>query len=563
MICNNCNNEFTNISGLKFCPYCGEEIEEDIDSKVKQNAPKINNIENENITTGNINKKNHEDTQPMPVITEKNIKKYNRENGEKFFDSLKKTFVNMKVIREKKFASLKKTFMNMKVTREKKITPLKKTFMNMKVVIPIIALLVVIGGGVFAYTFFIARPVDEVRIKEDLMGKIITLPKGTSIKMSKDNMKSFSINTRNTDKSKDEIKIALTLNNGAIEAKTLASVVYTYQGKNQWKISDGVTLDTLTAIKPVVGMDEKKFLEAVKKLSITIADTKVVLGGQDVKSLAISLKTPDLEKGKEEILMQTSIDSGLLATTGKIKCKLVFENEAWRIATTEKNSTEDFALVISPTFSNEKVIEAVRENGLEETVTYSNFFGGKGFTVKDSFTKSINVAGKRYDAEKGVLYVNAKRENTAGEIKSVLTTGYTFSISLSKIALTDKAKTTVNSGTINNVATPRIISTITNVEVEGSNLFFWWSNNHKITPEEAKTFKTSKILSKKGFENIKYVYGSITYKDDKKNKSASGSFVALYFLVYDGTNGYNWKLDKIIGADSPNYNALTKEAKNQ
>ncbi|MBZ9634826.1 hypothetical protein [Clostridium sp. FP1] len=49
----------------------------------------------------------------------------------------------------------------------------------------------------------------------------------------------------------------------------------------------------------------------------------------------------------------------------------------------------------------------------------------------------------------------------------------------------------------------------------------------------------------------------------KKNKSLSGSFVALYFLVYDGTKGYNWKLDKIIGADSPNYNALTKEAKNQ
>ena len=148
-------------------------------------------------------------------------------------------------------------------------------FGKMKVIIPIIALLVVIAGGVFAYTFFNVKPVDEVRIKQDLMGKVITLPKGTSIKISKDYIKNFSINTRNTDKSKDEIKVALTLNNGAIEAKTLVSVVYTYQGKNQWKISDKIVLEKVNSIKPVVGMDEKKFLEALKKLSISIADTTI------------------------------------------------------------------------------------------------------------------------------------------------------------------------------------------------------------------------------------------------------------------------------------------------
>ena len=135
--------------------------------------------------------------------------------------------------------------------------------------------------------------------------------------------------------------------------------------------------------------------------------------------------------------------------------------------------------------------------------------------------KVLMISGKRYDVPKGVLYVNAKRENIAGEIKSVLSTGYTFSISLSKIALIDKSKTTINSGTINNMTTPLIISTITNVEIEGNNLFFWWSNNHKITTEEAKTFKVDKILSKKGFENIKYVYGSITYIDGKNKKVVS------------------------------------------
>lgn len=523
MICNYCNNEFTNINGLKFCPYCGGEIEQVVDSEIEQSAYKINNVESKNMVVGDTLTKKHENTLPMPAITEKDIKKYKRD---KFFSSF------------------------------------KKPIMNLKVIIPIIVLLVVIAGGVFAFTFSKVKPVDEVRIKEDLMGKIITLPKGTSIKISKDNMKSFSINNRNTDKSKDDIKVALTLNNGAIEAKTLISAIYTNQGKSQWKISDEIILDKVTSIKPVVGMDEKKLLEALKKLSIPIVDTEVALAGKDVKNFSISLRTPELENGKEEIQVQTSIDSGLLATSGKIKCKLVFENEAWSIATIEKNSTEDFALIISPSFSNEVVIEAIKKQGLEETVTYPNFFGGKGFNVKDSFTRSISVAGKRYDAQKGVLYVTAKRENVAGEIKSVLSTGYTFSISFSKISLTDKAKTSVSSGTINNMGTPLIISTITNVEIEGSNLFFWFSNNHKITPEEAKTFKTSEILSKKGFDNIKYVYGSISFKDDKKKKSVSGSFVALYFLIYDGTKGYNWKLDKVIGEDSPNYNTISKEIKN-
>jgi len=522
MICNSCNNEFTNINGLKFCPYCGGRIEEPVELKGQEIPDKINNVESESLINANIKKNTHENTLPMPAITKKHINKYNRE---KLFYSFKKTFKNMKVI------------------------------------IPIMALLVIIAGGVFAYKFFILKPVDEVRIKQDLMGKIITLPKGTSIKISKDNLKSFNISTRTTEKTKDDIKVTVTLSNGAIEAKTLLSVVYTYQGKNQWKISDKVILDKAISIKPLVGMDEKKFMESLRKLNISIADSTIDLGGQDVKNIDISLRTPNLENGKEEVLVQTSIDSGLLATTGKIRCKLVFQNEAWSISTIEKNSNEDFALAISPTFSDEKVIEAIRKQGLEEIVTYPAFFGGKGFTLKDSFTKGLNVAGKRYDAQKGVLYVTAKRENIAGEIKSVLSTGYTFAISLSQISLTDKSKTTVDSATINNMTNPIIISTIENMEIEGSNLFFWFSNNHKITAQEAKTFKTDKILSSKGFENIKYVYGSITYKDKKKNKNLS--FVALYFLVYDGTKGYNWKLDKIIGEDSPNYKVLSNEAKNQ
>lgn len=523
MVCNSCNSEFININGLKFCPYCGAKIEEVIERKADTTSSGTNN-EEEKIIKAETKKGINENTLPMPAITDQDIKKYNRDE---FFASLKKT--------------------------------LKK----MKVIIPIIAMLAIISAGVFAYSVLSVKAVDEVRIKEDLIGKVVTLPKGTTIKITKDYMKDFSISSRSKDKSSDNdmVKVALTLNNGAIEVKTLLSLVYIYEGKKQWKIDDKIVLEGVTQLKPVVGMDEKKFLEGLKKLSIDIEDAPKVLGAEDVKSLAITTRTPDLENSKEEILMAMSIDSGFLAATGNIKCKLIFKDEVWSIATVERNSDEDFKLVLSPGFSDAKIIEAIKKEGLQEAVAYANFFGAKGFNVKDSFTKSINIASKKFDEEKGTLSVVAKRENVAGQIKSTLSTNYTFKISYTEVTLLTKSKTTVDSGKVNDLSTEFIISTITNGEIEGSNILFWFSNNHKITTEEASTFKLDKVVSKEGLENVKYVYGSINYLDKKKSKNAK--FVALYFLVYDEAKGYNWKLNKLIGEDSPNYKEYEKETKSQ
>ena len=534
MICNSCNNEFTNIDGLKFCPYCGAETEQGIEEQIEEQTEEQteNKADGETIQTSNEIKSGevenifaseimHQDTLDMPAITDKDIKKYNRN---KFFAAF------------------------------------KKTFKEMKVVIPIIALLAVIGIGVFVYTVFIVKPVDQARIKKDMIGKVITLPKGTSIKISKEYIKSFTIQSRNDDKVKEDIKVAVTLNNGAIESKILLALAYTYEGQNYWEFNDEIVLEQVNSIKPVVGMDKKTFLSGLKKLSIPIAGTPKILGEQDVKTLGITSRTPDFTNGKEEIMVDTSIDSGILAAEGKIKCKLAFENEAWKISTIEQNTAEDFEVVVSQGLSDEKIIETIKNKGMEETVTYPNFFGGEGFPIKDSFTKSISVAGKRLDMPNGVLYVNAKRENVAGQINTALTTGYTLPISFSEISLSKGAKTKVDSGTINNVPKELIISTITNAEIQGSNGFLWFSNNHKITSEEANTFKAGEILSKKGFENIKYVYGSITYKDGATDKNVA--FVAVYFLVYDDT-GYNWKLDKLVGEDSPNYNEYSKAAKSQ
>ena len=182
MRCNSCDNEFTNINGLKFCPYCGEKIEE-----IDMQDEKINNnVIGDDISQPFIKEKKEQDTSAMPVITKKDIIKY---KFNKFLDWIKKTFIHKKVI------------------------------------VPIIATIAVIIIGVFAYSFLIVRPIDDAMIKEDLIGSVVTLPKGTVIKISKDNMKSFIISNRDTQKSKDDIKVAVTLDNDVLKAKVLLSIV--------------------------------------------------------------------------------------------------------------------------------------------------------------------------------------------------------------------------------------------------------------------------------------------------------------------------------------------------
>lgn len=512
MICNDCNNEFDNIGGLKFCPYCGTKIEEQPSIEIEQNSDKIeeNNYNSEVETKA----KELQDTLEMPVITEEDIKKHNREK-----------FLNTYV----------------------------KPFAKMKVVIPVVTIFLVLAVGAFGYVFLFANPVDDGRIKEDLVGKVITLPKGTSMEIKKGNIKNLSISSRNTSKSdkKDDIKAAVTLNNGTLEVKTTLAIQYLYEGKNKWKIDNNVGLTGETSVKPLIAMDENQFLEGLKKYSITLWETSKTLGGEDVKTLRIAERKPDLDNFKEEVFVEVGIDNGLIASTGKLKCSLNFDNENWNLTSVERSSADDFVIVLSPAFSQEKVVEIIRKEGMEETVTNANVFGGKGFYVRDSFTKAINITDKKFDAQKGTLTVTAKRENNAGELKSLLSTDYTIAISINKIELTKKSKTTVDTVTIPDMSKDFITSTIANIEVEGGNTLFWFSDNHKITAAEAKTFKPDKVVSKKGLQNIRYVYGSITYTEAKKEKNLP--FVAAYYLVYDSSKGYNWKLDKIVGEDSPNY----------
>lgn len=511
MVCNSCKSEFDNINGLKFCPYCGTKLEE------------AEALETKEVAAAGVEAASTErkyDTLKMPVITEKQIKEYKRD---KFFKAL------------------------------------VKPFKNLKVVISIITLIVIIAAGGAGYLYFSGRTVDEGRIKEDLIGKAIVLPKGTSFDIKKGFIKSLSISERNTNKreKKDDIKIAVDLNNGSLEVKTLLALQYTMNDNKKWVINDKITISGDTSVKPLLGMEENQILEGVKKLNISIGDKEKALSDADVKTLKMDSRTPDFGNLKETALIDTGIDSGIIASSGKIKCNLVFENEAWKIASIERNSSEDFALTLSPAFSQDKMLELIKKEPIEQSVSNAGVFGGKSFYVNDSFTKSIDIADKKFEAQSKNLSVTVKRQNSAGEVKSVLSTDYTYALSFDKIQLIKKSKTTAESVTISDVSKDVVAASLVNAQIEGSYQFLWFSDKHTITADEAKTFKTTKVSSKKGMENVKIVTGTITYNDGGKQKTSS--IAAIYVLVYDNSKGYSWKLDKVAGEDSASYKQYMSE----
>ena len=122
MICDACKKEFDNINGLKFCPYCGEQIEEKIVIEVKEINHEIDNQPIDNISEGFTEEKIKQDTVKMPVVTDEDVKKYNRN---KFLRSLKKAVIQKKVI------------------------------------IPIVTILLILGTGAFGYQFLVAKVVTK------------------------------------------------------------------------------------------------------------------------------------------------------------------------------------------------------------------------------------------------------------------------------------------------------------------------------------------------------------------------------------------------------------------
>jgi hypothetical protein len=545
MNCNICNNEFKYIDGLKFCPYCGSKLamkfiasEEEVDI--------MNAEENKDLSGGlylEVEEKETGETEEIEGAETPDSEKVN------IHDTLEMPAITDEVIKRDKKArkSLK---------RSKVLLAIRNTISSKLFIIPFFALIVLGASGFLAYNFLLNTKVEETQVKADLVGKTIVLPKGTNFEIGKGFLKNMSIVNRvyNKEEEIEYIDITTVLNNSSLEVKGSLQLAYKREGRSQWKLMDKVTLKNDIVVKAVAGMEEAKLLQELKKQKVTVAGEEVELSDGIVNSLKVLQRTPDFEAGKEEVLAEVIIDGGVLQAKGNIATSLSFENEIWSLNNLSSEEGKSFEVTLSETLSEEVILEQIQKKALEEHVVHNSVFGGKSFLVKDKFSKSMTLLSKELDDSKKNLKVSLKRENTAGVLNSTLAASYVFNVSLKAITYGSNTKSTAEEVSVTSLSKDAIINSLSGAEVEGRNDFFWWSENHKLIESEAKTFKLDEILSKSGYKNINYIYGSLTYNDE------TVSVVALYYLLYDDSKGYTWKLDSVISSESSKYSYYSKDA---
>ena len=543
MDCNICNNEFKYVEGLKFCPYCGSKLNvqfvpsdaedyapygDDYKESEREKAAEAFEVQQQlrgSSEDGNeAAKKKAHDTLEMPLITDEIVSSYNE--------------MNKKHKKNNMFLGFLSAF--------------TRIFTNKKVIIGFTALIVLGVAGFLTVNLLSVKAIDETAIKEDIVGKVIVLPKGSSFQVKKGDVQEAVIIGNNSDKDKQVqyLDVKMTLNNKSIEVKGTFRLTYKIEGKNQRKLNDKIELKNDIAVKPVIGMEEAKVTEELKKQTVSIGGENLQLSDGSIKTLKIAQRTPNFDQGKEELLAEISIDNGIMASTGNIKASLIFENENWKLDSVAINSDEDFKAVISPSMSEDTILSQIKKKPLQENVAYSTVFGGKEFAVNDKFTKSMKITDKNYDQDKKVLNVTVKRENSAGIINSTLTTNYSLNVSFKALVFGSASKSKVESVTVSDISRDNVAAMLVGAEMKMGSQFLWWSESHTITADEAKTLKINKSLSRKNAQNTRYVYGDISYQDGKKAKTAS---IVAIFLVSGSSDGYAWKLDSVISSEADQY----------
>ncbi|MDP4088629.1 MAG: hypothetical protein Q8930_05065 [Bacillota bacterium] len=549
MNCNICQNEFNYIEGLKFCPYCGSKLNvqfipsgieaegntEASDSSEKEQQEettvfpeKEETVEEKTVTTEPVTKKLH-DTLEMPVITDEDLKK-----DKKMKRSMKRAGV---------------------------LSSIGKAIISKKVLIPA-ATLAVLGLAAFlAINLLFTKPVDEAKIKEDMTGKTVILPKGSSIVVKNGVIREIAITGRTPDKNDSKLQYIdakMTLNNNSIQVSGTFTLTYRKEGRNQWTLNDKIALKNDIAVKAVAGMEEAALIDELKKQKISIGGEELGLGDGIVKEIKLTKRTPDFNSGKEVVLADVAADSGIVTTSGSVTASLTFADENWKLDTVSRSSDQDFKLALSGALSDDSILAQIKKKPLQENVTYSTVFGGREYGVNDKFTKSFKVTDKSFDEGAKQLKVSVRRENAAGVINSTLTTAYTLNVSLKGMTLDSSGKSKVEAVTVTDISNDSIAAMLVGANMKMGSYFFWGDSTHKITADEAKTFKLDKALSKKDVQNARYVYGNITYMDGKKAKGTS--IVVIFLVSGDGSGGYAWKLDSVISSESYEYQFYSPEA---
>ena len=549
MNCNICNNEFKYIEGLKFCPYCGSKLnmqfiasEEEVDKteveevEILPEEYKQETVETKAAYVDNVQQFGDEgtskvkvhDTLEMPVITEDLITDYKR---------------------TKRRSGISKF-----------IYKLGRGVTSKVFIIPFFALIVLGLSGFLSYHFLLNSKVEEGHINVDIVGKTLVLPKGTNFEIQKSYIKDISIAGRlyNKEENTEYIDVNAILNNGNIEVKGTLQLAYIKEGKNQWKLMDKIQLKNDVAVKAVSGMEETKLVREIKKRKVSVVGEEVGLEDDIVIGLKVLQRSPNFEEGKEEALIEVLVDGGVLQAKGNFVASLSFFEENWIVSDMKVESDNEFEISLSETLSEEIILEQIKKKEQEEYVTHSSVFGGKSFLISDKYVFSTEIQSKSLDDSKKKLNISLKRNSKAGVLSAALSADYTFKTSLKALVLENNTKSVADEVSVNSLSKDGIAASLSNVEMEGRSDFFWWSYNHKLTESEAKTFKLDEILTKAGYKNINYVYGDLTYNEGNRAKTVS--VVAIYYLLYDNSKGYQWKLDSLISSESTKYNYYSKEA---
>lgn len=630
MNCSNCNNEFNFIEGLKFCPYCGSQI----------NAQFANAEENLTVTKDEASLKDHSLTgEPLKkefegkdffkerafkednfrlnsfrkppikdktfiekIIQDRELEKdlYQEEpsleetleNNIEFNEGVQEekiieeadtfnTFQEVAPVAERVIAEEESSVGNIhdtlrmppitdemlemsrnekKKSKRSSVVTLKRFFTNKTLIVAcltvvVLALVIYIGS-----TYLLNQKVDEAQIKKDMLGKTIMLPKGTKFQVKEGYIKSISIGERvYNDKEKVEyIDLTATFNDGKLEVSGVLQLSYKKDDSNKWKLLDPVVLKKDIAVKPVAGMEQAAVIEEVKKQTITLLGEKISLSDSMVTSIKIVERKPEFKEGKENISLEVLVDGGVLAAKGTVNGSLSFADEKWVIYGDVSLNEQSIEISLSEELSEDAILNEIKSKGQRENVKHDSIFGGQNFLVNDKFTKSTSIQSKALSDNKNQLYVSIKKENLAGMLKTVLTGEYVFNVSLKEVSFNSNTKSKVEEVAVSQLTRDMIVASLSGAEIEGRRGVFWWDNNHRLTEDEARSYQEDEILSKVGYENIKYAYGKITYDDDGDQKTVD--MVAIYYLTYDNDKGYDWKLDSVISSESSKYQHYSKES---
>lgn len=464
-----------------------------------------------------------------------------------------------------KMPSITDQMLEMNKTEEKK--PAKSTFLALRKLfkskLVIVACLTVMVLSLVIYigsAYLLNQKVEVGQIKKDMSGRTIVLPKGTKFQVKEEYIKSISLGQRayNEKEKVEYIDLTAAFNDGKIEVTGVLQLAYKKEGNNKWRLLDSISLKKDIVVKPVAGMKEGKIIEEVKKQTISLFGQEIPLSDSSVTSIKVLDRDSQFQEGKENISLEIVVDGGILSAKGTANSSLIFAEEKWFLDGNLSLDEQTFEISLSENLSEDLILNAIKDEGKRENVKHDSIFGGQNFLINDKFTKSTSIQSKALSDNKNQLYVSVKKENVAGMLNTTLTGDYVFNVSLNQVNYNSNTESRVEEVSVGELTRDMIVSSLAGAVIEGRRGAFWWDNNHEITEGEAKSYEEDEILSKVGYQNIKYVYGKLTYDDDGDQKTVD--MVAIYYLTYDNNSGYDWKLDSVISSESNRYRHYSKES---